>query len=146
MFRLCETVSSVLRGFVPLTLRLAPLEAACAALPSTWMVVQWGGLHVWKVGPEGDARSKMFAVLSEEGSANGPRTGVGATATLKVAPGREPILRELPGVVTAPHLPRGGWLMFGDGWEEGEEAIAAYLAESHAIVGATLPVKLRPPA
>ena len=127
-------------------MRLAPLEAACAALPSTWMVVQWGGLHVWKVGPAGDRRSKMFAVLSVERSVNGPRTGDGATATLKVRPEREPFLRELPGVGTAPHLPRGGWLMFGMGCELSEDDVAAYLRESHAIVGATLPVALRPPS
>ena len=125
-------------------LRLAPLEAACAALPSTWMVVQWGGLHVWKVGPTDDKRAKMFAVLSVEGSTNGPRTGESATVTLKVRPEREPFLRELPGVVTAPHLPRGGWLMFGGGCELSEDDVAAYIAESHAIVGASLPVKLRP--
>ena len=125
-------------------IRLAPLEAACAALPSTWMVVQWGGLHVWKVGPEGDPRSKMFAVLSPEGSSNGPRSGESATATCKVAPDREPILREMAGVVTAPHLPRGGWLMFGEGWEAGAEGVVPYLTDSHAIVGATLPKALRP--
>ena len=111
-------------------LRLAPLEAACAALPSTWMVVQWGGLHVWKVGPRDDKRSKMFAVLSAEGSANGPRTGDSATATLKVAPEREPFLREMPGVTRAPHLPRGGWLMLRAGWEEGEGAVAGRLRRS----------------
>ena len=109
------------------------------------MVVQWGGLHLWKVGPADDKRSKMFAVLSVEGSTNGPRTGAGATATLKVRPEREPFLRELAGVGTAPHLPRGGWLMFGEGCELSEEDVAAYLGESHAIVGASLPVKLRPP-
>ena len=125
-------------------IHLAPLEAACAALPSTWMVVQWGGLHVWKVGPKGDKRSKMFAVLSPEGSANGPRTSEGATATLKVAPEREPILRELPGVTTAPHLPRGDWLMFGEGWGAGADGVVPYLAESHAIVAAGLPKALRP--
>ena len=125
-------------------MRLAPLEAACAALPSTWHVVQWGGLHVWKVGPEGDGRSKMFAVLSEEGSVNGPRSGASATATLKATPEREPFLRELPGVGTAPHLPRGGWLMFGEDCELGEEGVAAYLAESHALVASSLPKTLRP--
>ena len=125
-------------------LRLAPLERVCAALPSAWMVVQWGGLHVWKVGPTDDKRSKMFAVLSVEGSTNGPRTGASATATLKVRPEREPFLREVPGVVTAPHLPRGGWLMFGEGCQLREADVAAYIAESHAIVAATLPMKLRP--
>ena len=121
-------------------MRLAPLEAACAALPSTWMVVQWRGLHVWKVGPTDDKRTKVFAILSPEGH----RGDGGATATLKVAPDREPFLHEMAGVTKAPHLPRGGWLMIGEGWEAGEDGVAPYLAESHAIVGATLPVKLRP--
>ena len=125
-------------------LTLAPLEAACAALPSTWHVVQWGGLHVWKVGPEGDARSKMFAVLSPEGHRNGPRGIDGsATVTLKVKPEREPFLRELPGIGTAPHLPRGGWLMFDGACPLSEEDVAAYLAESHEIVLASLPKGLR---
>ena len=125
-------------------LRLAPMEDACRALPFAWMVVQWGGLHVWKVGPGGDARSKMFAVLSPEGHRNGPRGVDGsATATLKVAPEREPFLRELPGVSTAPHLPRGGWLMFDGACPLGAQDVAAYHAESHAIVARTLPVALR---
>ena len=127
-------------------LHLAPLEAACATLLSAWHVVQWGGLHVWKVGPKGDARSKMFAVLSPEGHRNGPRGIDGsATVTLKVRPEREPFLRELRGVGTASHLTHGGWLRFGPDCELREEDVAAYLAESHAIVGATLPVALRPP-
>ena len=126
-------------------LRLAPLEAACAALPSAWMVVQWRGLRVWKVGPTADKRSKVFAVLSPENHANGPRTGAGATATLKVRPEREPFLRELAGVGTAPHLPRGGWLMFGQDCELRGDDVAAYIGESHAIVASSLPKALRPP-
>ena len=122
-------------------MRLAPLEATCAALPAAWMVVQWRGLHAWKVGPADDARAKMFAILSPEAH----RGDGGATATLKVRPEREPFLRELPGVGTAPHLPRGGWLRFGLGCELEADDVAAHLAESHAIVAASLPVKLRPP-
>ena len=123
---------------------IAPLEAACAALPSTWHVVQWGGLHVWKVGPRGDARSRMFAVLSPEGHRNGPRGADGsATVTLKLRPEREPFLRELPGVSTAPHLPRGGWLMLDGACPLSEDDVAAYLGESHAMVAASLPVALR---
>ena len=122
-------------------MRLAFLEDVARALPASWMVVQWRGLHVWKVGPEGDSRAKVFAILSPEGHGG----DAGATATLKVRAEREPFLRELRGVGTASHLTRGGWLRFGPDCELREEDVAAYLAESHAIVGATLPVALRPP-
>ena len=125
-------------------LHLAPLEDACRALPSTWMVVQWRGLHVWKVGPEEDARSKVFAILSPEGHRGDAADGMpSATATLKVRPEREPFLRELPGIGTAPHLKRGGWLLFGPACPLGHEDLAAYIAESHALVAQGLSKALR---
>ena len=109
------------------------------------MVVQWRGLHVWKVGPAGDARSKVFAILSPEGHRGDAVHGApSATATMKVRPEREPFLRELPGIGTASHLTRGGWLLFGPECPLREADIAAYLTESHAIVAATLPKALRP--
>ena len=103
------------------------------------MVVQWRGLHVWKVGPENDSRSKMFAVLSPEGHrGDASQEQPSATATLKVRPEREPFLRELDGVGTAPHLKQGGWLMFGPSCPLTESDIAAYIGESHALVSAAL--------
>ena len=130
-----------------MTLRLAPMESACRALPSTWMVVQWRGLHVWKVGPKDDGRSKVFAILSPEGHRGDESDGTpSATATLKVRPEREPFLRELEGVGTTPHLKRGGWLLFGPDCPLGDDDLAAYIAESHEIVGAGLPKAIRPTA
>ena len=125
-------------------LRLASLERACAALPSTWMVVQWHGVHVWKVGSEGDGRSKMFAVLSPEGHRGDAVDGVpSSTVTLKVREERLPFLTDLPRISRAPHLPRGGWLQFGAGVPFDDEDMAAYLADSHAIVAATPPKHVR---
>ena len=133
-------------------LNLADLEESCAALPATWRVVQWGGLHVWKVGPADDPRAKLFAILAPEGRRAGTagtaddavRNATCGTVTLKVRPERLPFLRELPGIRIAPYLPRGGWLLFDADAPFAAKEMKAYLADSHAIVAAMLPMALRP--
>jgi predicted DNA-binding protein (MmcQ/YjbR family) len=107
-------------------------NAFCASLPATTHVVQWGGAHVWKVG------GKVFAIA---GWSAGPALAV----TFKCAPQSFDILKDLPGLRPAPYLASRGmsWIQrTGDGSMD-DEALAAYVAESHRLVAAGLTRKAR---
>jgi len=68
----------------------------CRALRATTHVVQWGGAHVWKVGP------KVFAIA-------GWSKGKQPFITFKCSGMAFEILRDQPGLRPAPYLaPRGG--------------------------------------
>ena len=104
----------------------------CASLPHTTHVVQWGGAHVWKVG------GKVFAVA---GSREGGRVAV----TFKCSPLAFDILSEQPGLRPAPYLASRGikWIQRQSAETMDDAALKDYLAESHRLVAAGLPKKLR---
>jgi predicted DNA-binding protein (MmcQ/YjbR family) len=70
----------------------------CASLAHTAHVVQWGGVHVWKVGgPKG----KMFALAF-------PELQKQLAITFKVSVMSYDILKEQPGLRPAPYLASRG--------------------------------------
>ncbi len=104
----------------------------CASLPHTTHVVQWGGAHVWKIG------GKVFAIA---GWSDGEAPGF----TFKVSELAFDILREQPGCRPAPYLASRGmkWIQRQTAESMDDAALRDYLAESHRIVGAGLPRKVK---
>ena len=102
------------------------LEDHCASLPGAWMVVQWMGAHVFKVGP-GD-KAKMFAIFAD-------RTN---RVTLKCPdPETASFLIEIGAAEKAPHLPRGGWVAFDFDATDSDD-LRGRLTDSYLAVRATL--------
>ncbi|MHA6287355.1 MmcQ/YjbR family DNA-binding protein [Maricaulis sp. CAU 1757] len=108
-------------------------NAVCGGLPHTTHVVQWGGSDVWKVG------GKVFAVAGWAASPDDFAVSFKCSATTF------DMYRDAPGVRPAPYLASRGmtWLqVFSDATLD-DDALAAYLAESHRIVAAGLTRKLQ---
>lgn len=107
-------------------------NAYCAGLPATTHVVQWGGAHVWKVG------GKVFAIA-------GWNPGEELAVTFKVSPVAYEILREQPGLRPAPYLASRGmtWIQRTGAQAMDDAALRDYIAESHRLVAAKLPRRLR---
>ena len=104
----------------------------CRALPATTHVVQWGGAHVWKVGP------KVFAIA-------GWSKGELPFITFKCSDMAFEILREQPGLRPAPYLaPRGGkWIQMNGEPGLDDDAMKDYLAESYRLISLKLTKKLQ---
>jgi len=107
-------------------------NAFCASLPHTHHVVQWGGADVWKVA------GKVFAIAGWD---DGRETGV----TFKCSPLAFEILQEQDGLRPAPYLASRGmkWIQRHGSQSMDDAALQDYLRESHRIVAAGLPRKLR---
>lgn len=103
--------------------RLAAFDKFCSALPGSFMVVQWGGSHVHKIGP------KMFAV-------GGGFPGEDAYV-FKATPMAFEILREQKLAVRAPYLPRGHWLRVEGGAMRDAE-LFAHIRQSYQMIAASL--------
>jgi predicted DNA-binding protein (MmcQ/YjbR family) len=103
----------------------------CSGLPATSHVVQWGGLHVWKVG------GKVFAIGGfDEGE---PRV------TFKVSEFAYEILKEQPGLRPAPYLASRGLKWIQHFREPGlsDDELKDYLRYAHQIVAKGLSKKKR---
>ncbi len=103
----------------------------CRRLPSTTKVVQWGGAHVWKVGP------KVFALCGWE-------PGSTPAVTFKVSALGWMLLSNAPGCRPAPYLASRGlkWIQaFGPGLSDAK--LKHCLSESYALVVASLPTSRR---
>jgi predicted DNA-binding protein (MmcQ/YjbR family) len=100
-------------------------EASCLALPGASMVIQWGGAHVYKIGP------KMFAVAGLR------HDGAAASYILKVSEMAFELLIEQGLAQPAPYLARANWVQLGPGALPDEE-VRAYLRQAHALVAAKL--------
>ena len=114
-----------------MALSRAEFDEACAALPATTHVEQWGGASVWKVG------GNIFAICSSWGE------GANDAIAFKCSDLTYRILTELPGVVPAPYLARASWVQVRAGAELDGEDIRAHLAEAHRLVAAKLTRALR---
>lgn len=110
---------------------LAEYDAYCAALPATHTVIQWGGAHVWKVGP------KVFALGREEDGA--------FSVSFKVSDMAFEMLRTEPGLRPAPYLASRGlkWIQHFSGESMDDAGLRAYLAESHRLIAAKLTRAMR---
>lgn len=107
------------------------INAACAALPATTHVVQWGGSDVWKVG------GKVFAVVGwNEGN---------AAVSFKVTKMVFEVMGDAPGFRPAPYLASRGmsWLQIHEPERVEEAEIRQHLEVSHELVVAKLTRKLR---
>lgn len=120
-------------------------DAFCDGLPSTFMAVQWGESHVWKVG--NTTKNKVFAAStfwvsknSEDG--DGARNGQHGIV-LKVAPMSFEMLSQEAGIAQAPYFPRGNWLRFTEGNPLSDAELGAYVEEAHRIMAKGLTKKLQ---
>jgi len=104
----------------------------CQSLAATSHVVQWGGSHVWKVGP------KVFAI---GGWDNGKYPGV----TFKVSEIAYEILSGMPGLRPAPYLASRGmkWIQHYADPGLSDDELKTYLVEAHHIVSLGLTKKLQ---
>ncbi len=103
----------------------------CSSLSHTADVVQWGGVHVWKVGgPKG----KMFALAF-------PDLQKQLAITFKVSAMSYDILKEQPGLRPAPYLASRGmtWIQRVSSESMDDAALKDYLAESRRLCGLALP-------
>ena len=101
----------------------------CGSLPATSHVVQWGGSHVWKVGP------KVFAI--------GGWADDKPAFTFKVSDLSYEVLRDQPGLRPAPYLASRGMKWIQHYGEPGlsDEELKDYLRHSHKIVSLGLSKK-----
>ena len=106
-------------------------NAFCASLPASSHIVQWGGSHVWKVGP------KVFAIGGWEKDQ--------PAITFKVSEASFEILKQQPGLRPAPYLASRGmsWIQHyaEPGLSDGE--LKDYIRRSHQIVASGLSKKAR---
>ena len=107
-------------------------NAFCARLPATTHVVQWGGAHVWKVG------GKVFAIAGRNGSAD-------FAVTFKCSDMAFQILKDQEGLRSAPYLAARGmsWIQRQSDDSMDDEALRDYIRESHRLVAAKLPKRIR---
>lgn len=112
-------------------MNLAQFNAYCASLPHTFHVVQWGGVHVWKVG---GAKGKMFALAF-------PELQKQLAITFKVSPMSYDIMKDQEGLRPAPYLASRGmtWIQRVDSRTLDDDGLKAYLAESRRLCALALP-------
>lgn len=112
-------------------MNLAAYNAYCGSLPHTAHVVQWGGVHVWKVG---GAKGKMFALAF-------PELQKQLAITFKVSAMSYDILKDQEGLRPAPYLASRGmtWIQRVSKETMDDGALRDYLRESHRLCGQALP-------
>ena len=107
-------------------------DGFCASLPAAHRVVQWGDAVVWKVA------GKVFAIgrVQEGGE---------MAASFKCSPMAFDILAVQPGLRPAPYLASRGmsWIQRTGDEAMDDEALKDYLAESHRLVAAKLPRRVK---
>ena len=106
-------------------------EAYLRSLPAVEIVHQWGDASVGKVG------GKIFAILSIWD--DDPHMKIG----FKCSDLSFQMLPELHGVMPARYLARAKWVQVAPGSDLTEDDVRAYIAESHRLVAAKLPKRLR---
>jgi predicted DNA-binding protein (MmcQ/YjbR family) len=112
-------------------MKLSVFNIFCDSLPHSFHVVQWGGVHVWKVG---GAKGKMFAL-------GFPELQKQLAITFKVSPMSYDILKEQEGLRPAPYLASRGmtWIQRTSAVTMDDVALKDYLRESHRLCALALP-------
>ncbi len=108
----------------------AAIRAHLAALPGVTLSVQWGDMHVYKVG------AKMFAVMR-------PPEAKAQTISFKAGDDSFAILTQQPGIIPAPYLQRAKWVQLDRLTRMTPTELKAYLTRAHAIVASGLTKKAR---
>jgi predicted DNA-binding protein (MmcQ/YjbR family) len=116
-------------------MNLAAYNTFCGSLLHTFHVVQWGGVHVWKVG---GAKGKMFALAF-------PELQKQLAITFKVSAMSYDILKEQEGLRPAPYLASRGmtWIQRMSNATMDDAALKDYLRESHRLCGLGLPKRVQ---
>ncbi len=125
----------------------AAFDALCKALPATFLVVQWGNSHVWKVGDQAaKGKNKVFAMstfwLGKDGGPDDPNSGQHGIV-LKVAPMSFEMLTQEAGIAQAPYMAKGQWIRVVEENPLSDEDLAAYIREAHRIMAGGLTKKLQ---
>lgn len=108
-------------------MNLSAFDHYCNTLPSTEMVVQWGGAHVWKVG------GKIFAIASTWGKASDSiKIGFKASDMAFM------MLTEQPHIAPSPYLGRYKWVQLQRPDALNDEDTRAYIKIAHTLVIAKL--------
>lgn len=117
-------------------------DALCANLLSTFMVVQWGDAHVWKVG--NGEKNKVFAMSTfwMGKDPEGPKSGDHALV-IKVTPMSFEMLTQEEGITQAPYMAKGQWIRVKDGSPLSDEDLTAYIGGAHRIMAGKLTKKLQ---
>lgn len=119
-------------------------DALCDSLISTFMVVQWGDAHVWKVG-NGD-KNKVFAMstfwVGKDSEADDLKNGQHALV-FKVTPMSFEMLTQEEGITQAPYMAKGHWVRVKEGSPLSDDDLAAYIAGAHRIMAGKLTKKLQ---
>lgn len=108
-------------------MNLTEFDAYCARLPSTEMVVQWGGAHVWKVG------GKIFALASSWG-----KKSADIKIAFKTSDMAFMMLTEQPDIEPSPYLGRYKWVQLQSANALSEADTKAYIEMAHQLVVAKL--------
>lgn len=111
-------------------MKLEAYNSFCAELPHATHVVQWGGVHVWKVG------GKVFAVAGWNDSKV-------LAVTFKCSQMSFNLLKEQDGLRPAPYLASRGmlWIQRISSESMNDAALKDYLRESHRLASLNLPKK-----
>lgn len=126
-------------------------DTLCSGLPSTFMVVQWGDAHVWKVGDETTkGKNKVFAMSTfwlgkdagVEGGSDDPKNGQHALV-FKVTPMSFEMLTQEEGITQAPYMAKGQWVRVVEGSPLSDDDLAAYIGGAHWIMAGGLTKKLQ---
>jgi predicted DNA-binding protein (MmcQ/YjbR family) len=114
---------------------LAGFNSFCGSLPHSFHVMQWGGVHVWKVG---GAKGKMFALAF-------PELQKELAVTFKVSAMGFDILKEQKGLRPAPYLASRGmtWIQRISMETMDDNALCDYLQESHRLCAVALTKTVR---
>lgn len=112
-------------------MKLQHFNDFCGSLAHTAHVVQWGGVHVWKVG---GLKGKMFALAF-------PELQKQLAITFKVSAMSYDILKEQAGLRPAPYLASRGmtWIQRVSSETMDDEALKDYLVESRRLCAHALP-------
>lgn len=104
------------------------IDRFCLGLPHATKVVQWEGVHVYKIG------GRMFCLVAPEGHSV-------ARLSLKVPDEHYEVISQAPGFRPAPYLARARWVSIDDPKAMPATDLKRYLRRAYDVIGAKLPRK-----
>jgi predicted DNA-binding protein (MmcQ/YjbR family) len=104
------------------------IDRFCLALPHATKVVQWEGVHVYKIG------GRMFCLVAPENHSV-------ARLSIKVPDEHYEVISQAPGFRPAPYLARARWVSIDDPKAIPAADLKRYLRRAYDVVAAKLPRK-----